>query len=201
MSRGLRGERLPIAPARRPPVRALWYDADRRARASAAPLPPQMRPLVVTAVVLLAVVAGAPRAEADLTVFVGANASPTNRPVRGFSAGLALLVVGFEVEYSDTVADAETGAPGLRTGMFNVLAQTPFTVGGLQFYGTVGGGVYQEEGGGLSATDLGSNAGGGIKMSVAGPIRLRIDYRVFSLRGSPTEITYQRVYAGLNIGF
>jgi hypothetical protein len=160
-----------------------------------------MRPLVVTVLVLLAVAAGARRAEADLTVFVGANASPTNRPVRGFSAGFALLVVGLEVEYSDTVADEETGAPGLRTGMFNVFAQTPFSLGGLQFYGTVGGGVFQEEGGGLSATNVGTNGGGGVKISVAGPIRLRLDYRVFSLRGSPTEITYQRVYAGLNIGF
>ena len=79
-------------------------------------------------------------ADADLTAFVGANATPSNRPVRGFAAGLSLLVVGFEFEFSDTAEDEMADAPGLRTGMFNLLLQTPFGVAGLQFYLTAGGG-------------------------------------------------------------
>ncbi|MBM40500.1 MAG: hypothetical protein CL483_01075 [Acidobacteria bacterium] len=154
--------------------------------------------LLVTAVILLGPAA---RAHADLTLFVGTNTAQDNRPVRGFSAGLGLLVLGFEFEYADTAQDVEAGGPGLRTGMFNLLAQTPISLAGLQFYGTIGGGLYQERGAGLGGTNSGSNAGGGVKISVAGPLRLRVDYRVFSLRGSSTDSAYQRLYAGLNFAF
>ena len=145
--------------------------------------------------------AAAAPADADLTAFVGTSMNPTNRPVRGLSAGFALLVVGFEFEYADTAEDDSTGAPGLRTGMFNILAQTPLSLSGLQFYGTIGGGLYQERGAGLAGTDAGTNVGGGVKISVAGPLRLRVDYRVFSLRDSSAEGTHQRLYAGLNLSF
>ena len=140
-------------------------------------------------------------ADADLTAFLGANATPSNRPVRGFAFGLSLLVIGFEFEFSDTTADEMADAPTLRTGMFNLLVQTPFGISRLQFYGTAGGGIYQEGGGGLEATNAGSNIGAGIKIAVAGPIRMRLDYRVFTLRGSPQHDTHQRLYAGLNLGF
>ena len=160
-----------------------------------------MRRVLVTLSVLAVWLCAAPPADADLTAFVGANATPSNRPVRGFGVGLSLLVIGFEFEYSDTAADEMAGAPGLRTGMFNLLVQTPFTVSGLQFYGTVGGGIYQEAGGGLKETSGGNNVGVGVKISVAGPIRLRLDYRVFALLGSPQYDTHQRLYAGLNLGF
>ena len=36
-----------------------------------------------------------------------------------------------------------------------------------------------------SETNFGINVGGGVKMSLAGPLRLRLDYRVFTLRGTP----------------
>ncbi len=140
-------------------------------------------------------------ADADLTAFVGANVTPSNRPVRGFAAGLSLLVIGFEFEFSDTAADEMAGAPGLRTGMFNLLLQTPFGLAGLQFYGTVGGGIYQEGGSGLEEVNAGVNAGVGVKIAVAGPLRMRLDYRVFTLRGSPQFERHQRLYAGLNLGF
>ena len=140
-------------------------------------------------------------ARADLTAFVGNNASPSNRQVRGVAVGFSLLVVGFEFELSDTRADAAADAPGLKTGMANLLVQTPFGIAGLQFYATAGAGLYQEEGGGIGDTNGGTNVGGGVKISVAGPIRMRVDYRVFSLRGSPQHDTHHRLYAGLNIGF
>jgi len=160
-----------------------------------------MRTLIVTVSVLAVTVCAAAHADADLTAFVGANATPSNRPVQGFAAGLSLLVIGVEFEYSDTKADDMAGAPGLRTGMFNLLVQTPFGLAGLQFYGTVGGGVYRERGGGLEETNIGGNTGLGVKIALAGPLRMRLDYRVFSLRGSPQFDTHQRLYAGLNIGF
>ncbi len=160
-----------------------------------------MRRVLVILFVLTVVLGAAAPADADLTAFVGANATPSNRTVRGFGVGFSLLVVGFEFEFSDTTADEMAGAPGFRTGMFNLLLQTPFGVSGLQFYGTLGGGLYQEAGGGLEETNVGSNAGVGVKIAVAGPIRMRFYYRVFSLRGSPQHDTHQRLYAGLNLGF
>ena len=160
-----------------------------------------MRAVFVTVSVLAMMLCAAPPADADVTAFVGANATPSNRPVWGFAAGLSLLVIGFEFEFSDTAADEMGGAPGLRTGMFNLLLQTPFGVSGLQFYGTVGGGIYQEGGGGLEEINAGSNAGVGVKIAVAGPLRIRVDYRVFTLRGSPQVARHQRLYAGLNLGF
>ena len=45
--------------------------------------------------ILAVMLCGAAPADADLTAFVGANMTPSNRPVRGFAAGLSLLVIGF----------------------------------------------------------------------------------------------------------
>jgi hypothetical protein len=49
---------------------------------------------------------------------------------------------------------------------------------------------------------VGINVGGGVKMNLAGPLRLRLDYRVFTLRGSDVRHSKpQRFYAGLNLKF
>jgi opacity protein-like surface antigen len=114
---------------------------------------------------------------------------------------MGLLIAGFEVEYAHTNEDLVKAAPGLRTFMFNGLLQTPIPIGGLQFYGTAGGGVFRETLDEASETNVGINVGGGIKMSLAGPLRLRFDYRVFTLRGSPRYSNPQRFYAGLNLKF
>ena len=138
---------------------------------------------------------------ADLTAFIGANATPTNRPVRGFAGGVSFLILGFEFEYASTIEDLETAAPSLRTGMANLLVQTPFPVSGLQFYGTAGAGLYRERLSDHQETHAGVNIGGGVKISLAGPLRLRVDYRFFTLRGKPLHPRSQRVYAGLNLMF
>ncbi len=160
-----------------------------------------MRPAALRSLVVLAMLAMAVPASADLTAFVGASPAPSNRAVRGFSVGFSLLVVGFEFELSDTAADTAAGTPAVRTGMFNMHVQTPFGISGLQFYGTAGGGLYHEEGRALTESNTGTNAGGGVKIAIAGPIRVRFDYRIFKLRGSPKRATQQRIYAGVNIGF
>jgi hypothetical protein len=140
-------------------------------------------------------------AHADVTGFIGANRTPSTRTVKGIAAGVGLLVVGFEVEYASTTEDLVKAAPQLRTFMFNGLAQTPFPIAGLQFYGTAGGGVFRETLSSLSETNVGINVGGGVKMSLAGPLRLRLDYRVFTLKGTPLYSHPQRFYAGLNLKF
>jgi opacity protein-like surface antigen len=140
-------------------------------------------------------------AAADITAFLGVNPSPANRPVKGLAGGVGLLILGFEFEYADTSQDLNEAAPRLRTFMFNGLVQTPVPIGGMQFYGTAGGGGYRETLGEASETHVGINVGGGVKMTLAGPLRLRLDYRVFTLRGDPLHSRPQRFYAGLNLKF
>lgn len=141
-------------------------------------------------------------ARADATLFLGAGTSPDTRPVVGGAIGAGLLVVGFELEYAATREDLAAAAPSLHTVMGNLLVQTPVPVGGVLFYGTVGGGVYRERlGEAARETHVGTNLGGGVKIGLAGPLRLRVDYRVFVLRGRPLHDTPTRFYAGLNVAF
>ena len=141
-------------------------------------------------------------ASADVTAFFGVNPTPSNRVLTGFSGGIGLLVVGFEFEYASTVEDADQLAPALKTYMVNGLVQTPIPIGGMQFYATAGGGVFREILDDASETNVGMNIGGGIKMNLAGPLRLRLDYRVFTLRGDVVRHPRpQRFYAGLNLKF
>lgn len=155
------------------------------------------RLLILTPLVL----AVATPAVADATIFLGSASAPTHRTTRGVALGAALLVVGFEFEYADTIEDPLEGAPGLRTGMGNVFLQTPTAILGLQPYLTTGTGVYREQAGTSSQTHLVFNTGGGVRISLIGPVRARIDYRVLSLRGTPLHATVQRLYAGLNLAF
>jgi len=144
-------------------------------------------------------------AYADATVFLGANTSPANRTAKGFALGAGLLIIGFEFEYSDTTDDLASRAPSLKTGMGNLLLQTPGAFFGIQPYYTVGGGVYHEDlgtnGSIADNTGFGMNTGGGVKISLIGPIRLRVDYRVFSLKNGALTTPAHRVYAGLNLKF
>ena len=140
-------------------------------------------------------------ASADFTAFIGSTTTPENRFARGLSAGMGLVIVGFEFEYVNTSEAEDDPAPGLRTFMFNGLLQTPFPIAGMQFYGTAGGGVYRETLLGASETNVGLNVGGGVKISLIGPLRLRLDYRVFTLSGDPLHSKPQRFYAGLNVKF
>jgi len=160
-----------------------------------------MRRYAVLFLVVTASLVKPDAAHADLTAFLGANTSPSNRPVKGFAAGLSLLVLGVEFEYANTSADNMAATPGLKTGMLNLLLQTPFGVSGLQFYGTIGAGVFREAGNGSQETNGSTNVGGGVKVALTGPLRMRLDYRVFTLLGSPRNGRQHRLYAGLNIGF
>ena len=145
-------------------------------------------------------------ARADITAFIGANTTPDNRQTRGFAVGAGLLVVGFEFEYADTTDStnptSSSGlAPSLKTGMGNVLLQTPFAIAGFQPYFTTGGGLFRERLGTHQETSFALNTGGGVKISLIGPLRLRVDYRVFKLGSGALYSPAHRVYAGLNLKF
>ena len=138
---------------------------------------------------------------ADATVFIGAATTPAMRAAKGFAIGAGLIIVAFEFEYSDTSEDLLEGAPSLRTGMGNVLLQTPIAIQGFQPYFSTGAGGYRERLDTASETSFGFNTGGGVKISLAGPIRARVDYRVFRLKGDALHEAVHRFYAGLNIKF
>jgi hypothetical protein len=155
-------------------------------------------PKSIGALALLLVIVLPAAAAADATAFWGFSPKPATRAAKGFAIGLSLIVVGFEFEYASTSEDLEELAPSLRTGMINGLIQTPTRT---QFYLTAGGGFYRERLADTAETHVGTNIGGGMKLPLAGPLRLRIDYRVFNLRGSPAHKTPQRIYAGVNLTF
>jgi hypothetical protein len=143
----------------------------------------------------------APPAFADLTGFLGASRTPDARQVKGIAFGSGLLVLGFEMEYAVTEEDPTKSAPSMRSGMGNILLQTPMTVLRMQPYFTTGGGIYRERLGAHQQTGVGLNTGGGVKITLAGPLRLRLDYRVFKLGSEALFSPMHRVYAGLNLKF
>jgi opacity protein-like surface antigen len=150
----------------------------------------------------LTVLAASP-ARADATAFLGANTTPDSRLARGVAVGVGLAFLGFEFEYTRVSEDSSEGAPSLTTGMANALVQVPFPIFGLQPYATAGAGIYREK---LSAIDrqetsFGINTGGGVKVSLIGPLRLRLDYRVLKLGNGALFSPAHRVYAGLNLRF
>jgi hypothetical protein len=160
-----------------------------------------MQRFLIAMGVVASVLAVPTRAAADITAFIGITPTPENHAVRGVALGFGLLIIGFEFEYANIGEDSDDGLPGLRTGSGNLLLQTPIDVGGIQLYGTVGGGLYRERLIAHRETHFTSNIGGGAKIRLAGPLRLRLDYRLFRLQGSPLHSTYHRFYAGANLGF
>ena len=154
-------------------------------------------------VALLAILPGtaADRAFADMTVFAGGTTT-ASRTTFGTTLGLSLQPVGLEFEYGDTPADRRAGNPALRTGLFNLVVGAPFPrVGRIRIYGTAGAGVYRESLAERTRTGLAASGGGGIYFRLAGPFRIRLDYRLFALRGDARHRPPRRAYAGLDVAF
>jgi hypothetical protein len=153
-------------------------------------------------VISMVLVLGASSARADVTAFIGTNTSPANRLVRGASLGVGLLVIlGFEFEYSNTTDDPSAAAPSLKVGSANVFFQTPTAIFGVQPYFTTGAGWYSETLGAHNDEGFAPNTGGGVKISLVGPVRARVDYRVFRLGSGALVSPAHRVYVGINLAF
>ena len=141
---------------------------------------------------------------ADATAFIGVQANPERQATRGFSGGLTMVIVGFEGEWAHAGEDDSAGLPSLTTFSGNVFLQTPVPVFGTRFYVTTGAGVYRERQDAIDhqETNFAFNTGGGAKIKLVGPLRLRLDYRVLKLSGEPVRpSTVHRLYAGINLGF
>jgi hypothetical protein len=161
-----------------------------------------MRRGLVVFLLAVALLAVPRRAAADATAFVGVHHTDAgNRPLVGFAIGAGLVIVGFEFEYMSASEDLAVRAPGLRMGTGNAYVQNPIPISGLQFYGIVGAGVYRERLADFSDTNFTTNLGGGVKVSLAGPFKLRLDYRVLMLHGTPIHETSHRFAAGLTLAF
>jgi hypothetical protein len=158
----------------------------------------------VLCVTLLLVLTGSRSAFADATAFVGLHVNPERQAFRGLAVGAGLVVIGFEGEYAQAGEDTSAGLPSLLTVSGNVYAQTPIPIKGMRFYATTGVGAYREQLESLDhqETNVVFNTGGGAKITLIGPLRLRLDYRVLKLRGGTVRPSaVHRIYAGLNLGF
>lgn len=152
-------------------------------------------------VTIALVIASARSASADITAFLGVTPTPQNHALRGFAFGFGFVIIGFEFEYARAVENELEALPALQTGSGNLLVQTPVEISGMQFYATTGGGIYRERLIARQETHFETNVGGGAKIRLAGPLRVRLDYRVFRLQGEPLHQTYHRFYAGANLSF
>jgi hypothetical protein len=150
----------------------------------------------------LLIVASARPAFADATLFLGAVTAPSIHATKGFAIGAGFLIVGGEFEYASATEDAANASPSLKTGSGNIYLQTPVAIAGTKFYWTTGLGGYRERLGTThQETNILFNTGGGVKVSLLGPLKMRFDYRVFKLKGSALFPTVHRLYAGINLGF
>src|SRR5215469_4543935 len=158
-----------------------------------------MKRAALIALLILGVLTVRPApAWADATAFLGWSPTITNRSATGVSIGISALILGFEFEYSHINDASASGVPSLGSGMFNVLIQTPTK---LSLYVTAGAGIYHESLDSVGHTNFGDNVGGGVKIPIAGPIRVRVDYRVFNLNSSLIGKAEQRIYVGANFAF
>jgi opacity protein-like surface antigen len=139
-------------------------------------------------------------ARADLTIFAGLQGSPSIRPTTGISLGFGVLLVGWEVEIARVTEELEDRAASIAAGTGSVYVQNPVPISGVQLYAIAGAGIYREHLGTLEQTDVHLALGGGAKVKLAGPLKVRLDYRYFRLRDA-MEPDAQRLYAGLTLGF
>lgn len=146
-------------------------------------------------------------ARADITAFLGLTPTPERHTLKGFAVGAGLIIVGWEFEFAHIGEDINEGLPGLKTYSGNFLVQTPTST---QLYATTGVEAYRENLGTIQETYFGTNIGGGVKIDLAGPLRVRIDYRIFRLGEGLSFLpsqefdearTAQRFYVGANLNF
>jgi opacity protein-like surface antigen len=138
---------------------------------------------------------------ADLTIFAGLQNAPALRPTTGIALGFGLLIVGWEVEVTRVAQSVDDLAPSLAVGTASVYVQNPIPVSGVQFYGIAGAGLYRERFENVyERNDVHAALGGGAKIELAGPLKLRLDYRYFRFRDARAANAH-RAYAGLTLAF
>jgi hypothetical protein len=153
-----------------------------------------MRPRLPVAAIALAGCLLVPTAAyAGATVFLGRNSGGDDRSVvRGLVFGASLSSSASSSEYANSSEDLTEFRPALRTTSGNVLVQTFDSRVPALFHDRRR--TLSERLGTDEESAMLSNGGGG-KVNLAGPLRVRIDYRVFNLKENPRHRTVQRIYA------
>lgn len=167
-----------------------------------------MRRLLSGAAWLLALVLMNPvSARADATVLVGLTSVEGLRPSLGWSFSYRPSAVGVEVEYLTTTPGNYSAG-----GIFGSVIVMPVTISNVQIFVLGGVGVWGEgfKGGKRTGVLSAANVGGGVLVGLVGPVRLRLDYRLFRLGEvskeeigaiSPSRKHPQRIAAGLYFRF
>lgn len=162
--------------------------------------------IVLIGALIVAVPSGA-RA-ADAAVLLGLMTLNGPRPAIGVAIGHAPSVAGFEIEYLATLGrgSADQSVAG---GIFGNLIVQPVMIGNLQPFAIVGLGIWGEtfaDGAGTGVSGA-KDIGGGIKVRLADPLKLRLDYRLFLVGSAPdasrlpSTTRPQRISAGLHVVF
>jgi hypothetical protein len=147
-------------------------------------------------------------ARADATVLWGLMSVDALRPSFGFSFGHRPSAVGFEIEYLSTLGQTTPGDYSAG-GAFASLIVQAVTISNVQIFAVGGVGIWAEGFAGKRTGVLNAgNVGGGVLVALAGPLRLRLDYRLFLLGKveeeggiAPSRKHPQRIAAGLYFDF
>jgi len=142
----------------------------------------------------------------NITAFAGVAMAPGPHPAIGVAVGHKPRPgpVSLEFEYWRSRRDPAAGVPAIGTFAVNILTQPSRQRSRFQFYGTFGVGLYALlRDPQVSEVTEARNIGGGAKVTLAGPLKLRMDYRAFFLAKldgdyPPNE---HRFYVGIVAGF
>ena len=170
-----------------------------------------MRTHVVRAALMVVLLAGiAAPAAAEGTLLFGLQTTSAPHPTVGVAWGRWPGTVGFELEYAGSIGKKSPSAPAVATITVNALVRTPLRVHGCQVYALGGFGVYGEvTSDGRGSGEVGArDIGGGTTIPIGGPLKLRLDYRVYFLGraddaspGSPISRHPQRLAAAISLAF
>jgi hypothetical protein len=141
----------------------------------------------------------------NASIFTGIVPTPAVRPTMGFAVGGGVAPTGFELELARSGSRLSKGAPSLNTYMVNFFGSFPVPVERLRIYAIGGIGIWNEQfEAGHGAGEFGKNLGVGALYEIAGPLKARLDYRVYFLNDSqdahPVYPHPQRLTVGLCFG-
>ena len=155
-------------------------------------------------IVLAACLTAADPARADATFLIGLHTPSAPSTTFGAAIGHGAGLFGWEIELASSGKQTATHA---SVGSFcgNLVIQPPVRVGPADLYFIAGFGLYGEVGGNALSTGPSTVAdvGAGVKIPIAGAVKLRVDYRAFLGQASENDraIHSQRVAAGLSLVF
>jgi hypothetical protein len=138
------------------------------------------------------------------TIFAGLTGTPSVLPIVGGAWGGGTPDFGFELELSHTRLGRKAGA-SWGTFLASMFVRVPVESDVVEYYGIGGLGLYGEtHGDGRGAGGLTRHFGFGAKYRLTGPVRARIEYRLFLLETTPDSHpsvpANHRLTAGVCIG-